>query len=87
MKTLQYEYSTHENGIEFDCIAVAVGLDEGTEFTVRKTWRASSLREAADELEEYLNEYHEGYDWQITVSKHEDEPKKSKPKTTYPMAI
>lgn len=62
---MRYIYSTKMEGIEFVCTAKTI--DDGAEIVITKKIKASSHSDAADEFEEYLEDQHEGFTWDVSI--------------------
>lgn len=62
---MRYTYSTKPEGIEYICTAKAT--DDGAEIVITKKIKASCHTHAAEEFEEYLEDTHEGFTWDISI--------------------
>ena len=61
----RYTYCSHSDGIVYPVTAKA--YKDTYYVTVNKDIRASSVLAAGEEMEEFLEEYLEGFIWEITV--------------------
>lgn len=64
---MNYNYSTRLDGWQYRCVAIAI--TKLADIKISTIIRAACENEAATNFEEYLNEYHEGFDFEITIEK------------------
>ena len=62
---MNYRYSTKPEG--FDFVITAKAVHEGRVITITETGKYASHQQAADWIEEYLNRYHEVFDFDIEI--------------------
>ena len=61
----KFKYSTHPQGISYDCEAISV--KEYHTIIIKNTVLASSEEEGAGFFTEWLENNLEGFDWDITI--------------------
>ena len=62
---MNYKFSTKPEG--FDFVITAKAIHEGRTITITENGKYASHRQAADWIEEYLEENHEGFDFEVEI--------------------